>query len=65
MFSGADSFERSEDPKKREEFRTKLRQVRNDINNPCLKVGRWWIMKFHLPSRCKFMLPLTYWLYII
>ncbi|KAJ9582704.1 hypothetical protein L9F63_022945 [Diploptera punctata] len=37
MFSGVDSFEQPENPKDRQEFRQKLRKVRNEINNPCVK----------------------------
>jgi hypothetical protein len=32
-------FEEPKDKKEREEFRKKLNQHKNEINNPCIKVG--------------------------
>jgi hypothetical protein len=40
MFDGAYGFEEPKSKEEREAFRKKLRQHKNEINNPCIKVGR-------------------------
>ncbi|PSN39410.1 hypothetical protein C0J52_18650 [Blattella germanica] len=37
MFNGAESFDQPESAKERIELRTKLRQLKNEVNNPCVK----------------------------
>lgn len=39
MFNGTYGFEEPKNKEEREEFRHKLRQHKNEINNPCIKVG--------------------------
>jgi hypothetical protein len=44
MFNGAYGFEELKTKEEREEFKKKLRQHKNELNNPCIKVG-WELME--------------------
>ncbi|XP_069676089.1 coiled-coil-helix-coiled-coil-helix domain-containing protein 7 [Periplaneta americana] len=37
MFNGAQGFEEPKNKQEREEFKMKLRQLKNEMNNPCIK----------------------------
>lgn len=39
MFNGTYGFKEPESKEERDEFRNKFRQHKNEINNPCIKVG--------------------------
>lgn len=39
MFNGSYGYEEPKSKEERDEFRNKLRQHKNEINNPCIKVG--------------------------
>jgi hypothetical protein len=40
MFNGAYGFDEPKTREEREEFKKKLRQHKNELNNPCIKVGK-------------------------
>jgi hypothetical protein len=55
MFNGAYGFEEPKTKEEREEFKKKLRQHKNELNNPCIKVGKGFMKIVHCSGCCKLM----------
>jgi hypothetical protein len=53
MFNGAYGFDEPKTTEEREEFKKKLRQHKNELNNPCIKVGKECMEICHFSGQCK------------